>query len=36
VVGRLYREIRPMRIYEGGNEVLLGQLAKTLTRPQAR
>jgi len=32
-VERLYRNARPMRIYEGGNEVLLGQLAKTLTRP---
>jgi acyl-CoA dehydrogenase len=31
-VERLYRNARPMRIYEGGNEVLLGQLAKTLTR----
>jgi acyl-CoA dehydrogenase len=29
-VDRLYREARPMRIYEGGNEVLIGQLAKTL------
>ncbi len=32
-IERLYRNARPMRIYEGGNEVLLGQLAKTLTRP---
>jgi len=32
-IERLYRSARPMRIYEGGNEVLLGQLAKTLTRP---
>lgn len=31
-IERLYRNSRPMRIYEGGNEVLLGQLAKTLTR----
>lgn len=31
-IERLYRNARPMRIYEGGNEVLLGQLAKTLTR----
>jgi acyl-CoA dehydrogenase len=30
-IERLYRNARPMRIYEGGNEVLLGQLAKTLT-----
>ncbi|RFU19534.1 acyl-CoA dehydrogenase family protein [Geodermatophilus marinus] len=32
-IERLYRNARPMRIYEGGNEVLLGQLAKALTRP---
>jgi acyl-CoA dehydrogenase len=32
-IERLYRNARPMRIYEGGNEVLLGQLAKSLTRP---
>ncbi|GAB3980936.1 acyl-CoA dehydrogenase family protein [Actinoallomurus acanthiterrae] len=32
VIERLYRDARPMRIYEGGNEVLTGQLAKTLTR----
>lgn len=32
-IERLYRNARPMRIYEGGNEVLLGQLAKTLTKP---
>lgn len=31
-IERLYRNARPMRIYEGGNEVLLGQLAKKLTR----
>ncbi|MFV2178062.1 acyl-CoA dehydrogenase family protein [Actinomadura sp. LOL_016] len=31
-IERLYRNARPMRIYEGGSEVLLGQLAKTLTR----
>jgi acyl-CoA dehydrogenase len=31
-VERLYRNARPMRIYEGGNEVLLGQLARTLTK----
>jgi acyl-CoA dehydrogenase len=31
-IERLYRNARPMRIYEGGTEVLLGQLAKTLTR----
>lgn len=31
-IERLYRNARPMRIYEGGNEVLLGQLAKALTR----
>lgn len=35
-IERLYRNARPMRIYEGGNEVLLGQLAKTLTRPARR
>ncbi|MGY1722249.1 acyl-CoA dehydrogenase family protein [Blastococcus sp. SYSU DS0533] len=35
-IERLYRNARPMRIYEGGNEVLLGQLAKTLTRPAPR
>ena len=34
-IERLYRNARPMRIYEGGNEVLLGQLAKTLTRPNS-
>lgn len=31
-VERLYRNARPMRIYEGGNEVLTGQLAKRLAR----
>jgi len=31
-IERLYRNARPMRIYEGGNEVLTGQLAKTLTQ----
>ncbi len=31
-IERLYRNARPMRIYEGGSEVLLGQLAKSLTR----
>jgi acyl-CoA dehydrogenase len=30
-IERLYRNARPMRIYEGGNEVLTGQLAKSLT-----
>ncbi|MPY56499.1 acyl-CoA dehydrogenase family protein [Streptomyces spongiae] len=34
-IERLYRNARPMRIYEGGNEVLTAQLAKTLTRPLA-
>lgn len=29
-VERLYRNARPMRIYEGGNEVLVGQLARQL------
>jgi acyl-CoA dehydrogenase len=32
VIERLYRDARPMRIYEGGNEVLTGQLAKALVR----
>ena len=31
-VERLYRNARPMRIYEGGNEVLTGQLARRLVR----
>jgi acyl-CoA dehydrogenase len=31
-IERLYRNARPMRIYEGGNEVLLGQLARKLGR----
>jgi acyl-CoA dehydrogenase len=35
-IERLYRNARPMRIYEGGNEVLLGQLAKSLTRGPRR
>jgi acyl-CoA dehydrogenase len=32
-IERLYRNARPMRIYEGGSEVLVGQLARRLTRP---
>jgi len=35
-IERLYRDARPMRIYEGGNEVLLGQLARRLTRRPTR
>ncbi|WP_200304640.1 acyl-CoA dehydrogenase family protein [Streptomyces adelaidensis] len=31
-IDRLYRNARPMRIYEGGNEVLTGQLARRLTK----
>ncbi|MEU4290909.1 acyl-CoA dehydrogenase family protein [Kribbella sp. NPDC026596] len=31
-IERLYRNARPMRIYEGGNEVLTGQLARRLVR----
>ena len=31
-IERLYRNARPMRIYEGGSEVLIGQLARRLTR----
>ncbi|WP_156757465.1 acyl-CoA dehydrogenase family protein [Actinokineospora pegani] len=31
-VERLYRNARPMRVYEGGNEVLTGQLAKRLAK----
>ena len=31
-IERLYREARPMRIYEGGSEVLVSQLARKLTR----
>jgi len=31
-IERLYRNARPMRIYEGGNEVLTGQLAKRLAK----
>jgi acyl-CoA dehydrogenase len=31
-IERLYREIRPMRIYEGATEVLLDSLARTLVR----
>ena len=31
-IERLYRNARPMRIYEGGNEVLLGQLARRLVK----
>jgi acyl-CoA dehydrogenase len=31
-IERLYRNARPMRIYEGGNEVLTGQLSRRLRR----
>jgi len=31
-IERLYRNARPMRIYEGGNEVLTGQLSKRLAK----
>lgn len=31
-IERFYRNARPMRIYEGGNEVLTGQLARQLVR----
>lgn len=34
-IERLYRNARPMRIYEGGNEVLLGQLARRLVKQAA-
>ncbi len=35
-IERLYRNARPMRIYEGGNEVLLGQLGRKLTKDLIR
>jgi acyl-CoA dehydrogenase len=31
-IERLYRNARPMRIYEGGNEALLSQLARRLVK----
>jgi acyl-CoA dehydrogenase len=36
VIERLYREARPMRIYEGSTEVILDSLAKQLHKKQAR
>jgi len=36
VIERLYRNARPMRIYEGGNEALLDQLARRLVKRYAR
>ena len=35
VIERLYREARPMRIYEGATEVILDSLAKQLLKKQA-
>jgi acyl-CoA dehydrogenase len=35
VIERLYREARPMRIYEGATEVILDSLAKQLLKRQA-
>jgi acyl-CoA dehydrogenase len=35
VIERLYREARPMRIYEGATEVILDSLAKQLLKNQA-
>lgn len=32
VIERLYREARPMRIYEGSTEVILDSLAKQLIK----
>ena len=32
VIERLYREARPMRIYEGSTEVILDSLAKQLVK----
>lgn len=36
VIERLYREARPMRIYEGATEVILDSLAKQLVKPHSR
>lgn len=36
LVERLYREARPMRIYEGATEVVLDSLAKQLVKPHLR
>ncbi|GAA3744681.1 acyl-CoA dehydrogenase [Spinactinospora alkalitolerans] len=35
VIERLYRTARPMRVYEGGTEVILDSLAKTLAKGEA-
>ncbi|MEV0595732.1 acyl-CoA dehydrogenase family protein [Nonomuraea cavernae] len=36
VIERLYREARPMRVYEGATEVVLDSLAKQLVKPYLR
>lgn len=36
LIERLYREARPMRIYEGATEVILDSLAKQLVKPYLR
>jgi acyl-CoA dehydrogenase len=36
VIERLYREARPMRIYEGSTEVILDSLARQLVKRHAR
>lgn len=36
VIERLYREARPMRVYEGATEVVLDSLAKQLVKPYSR
>ncbi|WP_405393584.1 acyl-CoA dehydrogenase family protein [Microbispora hainanensis] len=36
LIERLYREARPMRIYEGATEVVLDSLAKQLVKPHLR
>ena len=35
VIERLYREARPMRIYEGATEVILDSLARKLVKDAA-
>jgi acyl-CoA dehydrogenase len=35
LIERLYREARPMRIYEGATEVILDSLARQLIKRQA-
>ena len=35
-IERLYREARPMRIYEGSTEVILDSLAKKLVKDRQR